>query len=240
MVTRVQATSSVILLAVVLMLAGCAGSLTPDQQSPGPETTVEEFSYPSGWSQEGVTDLGTAVQTHRTAVGNTSRRSRLTTVDDDSNRTIVRTLDTDVGTASVRFSDTLFGNDIHAYYNATGVFEYDRTTDELSRSPGENWNPDRIASQERLGRPLVYLEMNATRTVSVQGTTAVRYTVTGFRDPDSIPFDTATGQITVAEEGFIAAYNITRASDGNSRQTRYDLSEVGTATVSRPAWMPDE
>ncbi|WP_411799266.1 hypothetical protein [Halonotius sp. F2-221B] len=87
---------------------------------------------------------------------------------------------------------------------------------------------------------MVSLDMNATRTVTVEGTTAVRYTVSGFRDPDSIPFDTAAGHITVAEEGFIAEYNITRASDGNSRQARYDLSEVGTATVNPPAWMPDE
>ncbi|TQQ82478.1 hypothetical protein EWF95_01155 [Halonotius roseus] len=152
----------------------------------------------------------------------------------------MRTLDTDAGTALVRFSDTLFGADEHYYYSSAGVFEYDRTTGELSRNPGENWNPERIASHEQLRRPLVYLEMNATKTVTVEETTAVRYTVTGFRDPDSIPFDTATGQITVAEEGFIAEYNITRASDGNSRQERYDLSEVGTATVSRPAWMPDE
>ena len=240
MVSRVQAARSVILLPIVLMLAGCAGLPATDKQSPGPESTVAEFSYPSGWSQEGVTDLGTAVQTHQTAVENTSRRSRLTIVDDDSNRPIVRTLDTDAGTASVRFSDTLFGNDIHAYYNAAGVFEYDRTTGELNRSPDKNWDPDRIASHDRLRRPMVSLDMNATRTVTVEGTTAVRYTVSGFRDPDSIPFDTAAGHITVAEEGFIAEYNITRASDGNSRQARYDLSEVGTVTVNRPAWMPDE
>ena len=239
MVTRVQAARSVILLAVVLMLAGCAGLPATDKQS-APETTVEEFSYPSGWSQEGMTDLGSAIQTHRTAVENTSRRSRFTTADDDSNRTVVRTLDTDAGTASVRFSDTLFGADEHYYYSSAGVFEYDRTTGELSRNPGENWNPERIASHEQLRRPMVYLEMNATRTVTVEGTTAVRYTVTGFRDPDSIPFDTATGHITVAEEGYIAGYNITRASDGNSRQERYDLSAFGNATVSRPAWMPDE
>ena len=239
MVTRVQAARSVVLLAVVLMLAGCAGFPSTDTQS-APETTVEEFSYPSGWSQEGVTDLGTAVQTHRTAVENTSRRSRLTIADDDSNRTIVRTLDTDAGTASVRFSDTLFGSDEHYYYNSAGVFEYDRTTGELSRNPGENWNPNRIASHERLRRPLLYLEMNATRTVTVEGTTAVRYTATGYRDPDSIPFDAATGHITVAEEGFIAEYNLTRENEGYSRQARYDLSEVKTATVTRPAWLPDE
>ena len=87
---------------------------------------------------------------------------------------------------------------------------------------------------------MVYLEMNATRTVTVEGTTAVRYTVTGFRDPDSIPFDTATGHITVAEEGFIAEYNITRENEGYVQQSSYNLSAFGNATVNRPAWMPDE
>ncbi|WP_411799267.1 hypothetical protein [Halonotius sp. F2-221B] len=61
----------------------------------------------------------------------------------------MRTLDTDAGTASVRFSDTLFGNDIHAYYNAAGVFEYDRTTGELNRSPDETGI--RIASTHTIG-----------------------------------------------------------------------------------------
>ncbi|MFC7042032.1 DUF7537 family lipoprotein [Halonotius sp. GCM10025705] len=239
MVNRVRGPRSVMLLAVVLILAGCTGSPTPEQQSPAPEATVENVSYPSGWSQEGIADIGTAIQTHKTTVQNTSRTSRLSTVDDDSNRTVVRTLDTDAGAASIRWTDTLFGSDEHYYYTAEGVFEYDRTTGELSRNPDENWTPSRVASQEGLEQPLVALELNATRTVTVAETTAVRYRVTGFKDPDSVPFDTASGQITVSEAGFIAEYNITRASEGNTRQTRYDLSAVGTATVNRPAWLPD-
>ena len=240
MINRLRGLGSVVLLAVLLTVAGCAGSPATEQQSPAPEVTVENVSYPTGWSQEGITDIGAAIQTHKTTVRNTSRTSRLTTIDDDSNRTVVRTLDTDAGTASIRWTDTLFESDVHSYYTPAGVFEYDRTTGELSQNPDQDWNPNRVTSHEGLQQPLVALEMNATRTVTVEETTAVSYTVTGFKDPDSIPYDTASGHVTVAEEGFIAEYNITRENDEYTRQTSYELSEFGTATVTRPAWMPDE
>lgn len=81
--------------------------------------------------------------------------------------------------------------------------------------------------------------MNAAETVAVGGTTAVRYDVTGIEDPDSVPADTAAGHVTVAAEGFIAAYDITRGNDGFTRRTTYDISEFGTATVPRPTWLSE-
>ena len=240
MVDRLRGSLPAITLAVLILLAGCSGSPATDQEASTPESTVENFSYPSGWSQEGITDVFAALQTHDETVNNTSRRSRLVTTDDDSNRTVVRTLDTDNSTASVRFIATLFGNDIHSYYSDEGVFEYDRTTGELNRSLGEEWTPTRVASHEELQRPLLNLDVNATETVTVEGMTAVRYTVTGIRDPDSTPANNATGHIVVTERGYIAAFNITRGNDDYSRQTSYELSEFGNATVTRPAWMPDE
>ncbi|WP_340100178.1 hypothetical protein [Salinibaculum salinum] len=44
----------------------------------------------------------------------------------------------------------------------------------------------------------------------------------------------------IAEEGFIAEYDVTRGNDEFTRQTRYNLSELETATVTRPTWMLDE
>jgi len=203
---------------------------------------VENFSYPSGWSQEEIADLSVALQTHDETVNNTSRRSRLSITDEDSNRTTVRTVDTDAGTASVRWSDTLFGSDVHYYFSAEGVFEYDRTTGELNRNPDEIWTQARVASHERLQlqRPLLELDVNATETVTVEGTTAVRYNVTGIRDPIRVPANNATGHVVVTETGYIAEFNITRGNDEFSRQTRYGVSEFGNATVARPAWMPEE
>ena len=230
----------VLLLAVLVLLAGCSGLPATDQQTPTPQPTVENFSYPSGWSQEEITDLTVALRTNDETVENVSRTSRLVITDEDSNRTVVRTVDTDAGTGSIRFIATQFDADMHAYYSDEGVFEYDRTTGELSRMPEENWTTADVATVAGLKRPLRNLEVNATETVSVEGTTAVRYTVTGIEDPDSVPSNTATGHVTVAEDGFIAEYNITRGNDKFTRQTRYDLSAFGNATVTRPAWMPDE
>ncbi|WP_243838033.1 hypothetical protein [Halobacterium sp. R2-5] len=180
------------------------------------------------------------MRTHDETLKNASRTSRLVTTGGDSNRTMVRTVDTDAGTGSLRFIDTALGIDIHVYYSPEGVFEYNRITGELSRMPDENWTTAGVATQPELDRPLRNLEMNATETVTVGGETAVRYTVTGIRDPDSVPSDTATGHVTVAEAGFIAEYDVTRGNDEFTRQTRYNLSALETATVTRPAWLPDE
>jgi hypothetical protein len=214
--------------------------VTDGQESPS-EPTVEDFSYPSGWSQDRIADLPVALETHDETVNNASRSTRLSIIDEDSNRTTVRTVDTDAGTALVRWSDTLFGSDVH-YYSAEGVFEYDRTTRELTRNPDENWSRARVASHERLQlqRALSELEVNATETVTVEGTTAVRYNVTGIRDTRRVPANNATGHVVVTEGGYIAEFNVTRGNDGFFRQTRYDVSEFGDATVTRPAWMPEE
>jgi hypothetical protein len=240
MVDLPRASRPAVFLTVAVLVAGCSGLPVVDQQTATPQPTVTEFSYPAGWSQAGMTDFSVALETHDETVENVSRESRLVVTDEDSNRTVVRTLDTGAGTGSVRFVDTQLHNDIHAYYSAEGVFEYDRTTGELRRMPDENWAAADVATVAGLERPLRNLELNATDTVSVEGTTAVRYTVTGIRNPDSVPSNTATGYVTVAREGFIAAYNVTRGNEEFTRQTRYDLSAFGTATVTRPPWMPDD
>lgn len=240
MVDRLRGALPAIALTVVVLLAGCSGLPATGQQEPTPESTVESFSYPPGWSQGGITDVAVAVRTHDATVNDTSRRSRLSITGEDSNRTVVRTVDTDAGTASVRWIDTEFGGDIHAYYSAEGVFEYDRTTGELNRNPDEKWTQARVASHEGIRRPLSRLEVNATETVIVEGTTAVRYNVTGITEPHRVPADNATGYVIVAEEGYIAEFDITRGNDGFSRQTTYEVSEFGNATVTRPEWMPEE
>jgi hypothetical protein len=234
MVDPLRGALPAVTLVVVLLLAGCSGLPATDRQESTPEPTVESFSYPSGWSQDGITDLSVALETHDATVNDTSRRSRLSITDGDSNRTVVRTVDADAGTVSVRWTDTEFGGNVHAYYSAEGVFEYDRTTGELQRNPDENWTQARVGSKERVERTLLELDVNATETGTVEGTTAVRYNVTGIEDPVSVPADNATGHVVVTEEGYIAEYDVTRGNDGFARQTRYEVSEFGTATVPRP------
>ncbi|MFC7132683.1 MULTISPECIES: hypothetical protein [Salinibaculum] len=240
MVDRSYGSHRAVTLASLILLAGCTGLVATNQQTPTPEPTVENFSYPSGWSQAGITDLTVALGTNDETVENVSRKSRLVIADEDSNRTIVRVLDTEAGTGSVQLIDTQLDADIHRYYTAEGVFEYDRMTEKLSRMPDENWTAADVATVDDLKQPLRDLELNATEAVTVEGTTAVTYTVTGIRNPESVPADTATGHVTIAEEGFIAEFNITRGNDEFTRQTMYDLSAFGNATVTRPAWMPDE
>ena len=240
MVRQIRGPLPAITLALVVLLAGCSGLPVTDGQESTSEPTVETFSYPSGWSQDGIADLSVALETHDATVTNTSRRTRLRIVHEDGNRTTVRAVDPDSGTASVRWNDTLFGSDVHYYYSDEGVFEYDRTTGELTRNLDGERAPDRLASYETFTRPLLELEVNATETVTVEGTTAVRYNVTGIRDTHRVPANNATGHVVVTEKGYIAEFNVRRGNDGFSRQTRYDVSEVGDATVTRPAWMPEE
>ncbi|MUV61390.1 hypothetical protein [Halobacterium sp. CBA1126] len=238
MLTRPRRALPAIALAALLVLAGCAGLSAPDSQ-PEPETTVENFSYPPGWSQDGITDLNSAMTTHYDTVENTSRTTRLVITDDDGNRTIVRTVDVDAGTGSIQFSDTTLGSYRDAYYSSEGVFEYDPTTEEVERHPDENWTTADVAVTAGLERPLGSLELNATETVTVEGTTAVRYAVTGITDPDSVPSNDASGHVTVSEAGYVASYDVTRGNDEFTRQSEYRLSEFGTATVDRPPWLPE-
>jgi len=240
MVRRIRGPLPAITLVLVLLLAGCSGLPATDRQESTSEPTVEEFPYPSGWSQDEIADLPAALEAHDATVNNASRRTRLSIVSGDGNRTTVRAVDTDSGTASVRWSDTLFGSDVHYYYSDEGVFEYDRTTGELTRNLDEKRVPARFASYETLIRPLSEVGVNATETVTVEGTTAVRYNVTGIRDAHRVPANNATGHVVVTEKGYIAEFNVTRGNDGFSRQTRYDVSEFGDATVIRPAWMPEK
>jgi hypothetical protein len=146
----------------------------------------------------------------------------------------------DAGTGSIRFIDTELSSDFYTYYSAEGVFRYDKTTDDLRRMPDENWTTADVATAAGLRRDLLNLELNATETVTTHGTTAIRYSVVGLEDPDSEPSNTASGQITVTEDGYIAEYNITRGTEGSTRRTMYELSAFGNATVPRPAWVPDE
>ncbi|WP_435075561.1 hypothetical protein [Halorubrum sp. HHNYT27] len=227
-------------LVALVLSAGCTALPVTDGQASGPDSTVDDFSYPSGWSQDGIADLSVALRTHEETLHNTSRRSRLAIVDEDGNRTVVRTFDAENGTVSVRWSDTQFGGPMRYYFSAEGAFEYDPATGELTRNPDERWTPAGVASQEGVRRPLTELDLDATETVTVEGRTAVRYNVTGIEDPVGVPADNATGHVVVTEAGYIAAYNVTRGNDGFSRRTTYEVTDFGNATVTRPAWLPEE
>ena len=239
MVDPLRGSLPAIALVVLVLSAGCSGLPATDGRASGPDSTVESFSYPSGWSQEGITDLSVALRTHDETLRNASRRSRMVTVDGDANRTVVRTFDAGNDTVSIRWSDTEFGRTLRHYLSADGVFVYDPATEELTRNPGENWTPAEAAFHDGVRRPLTALELDATETVTVEGRTAVRYNVTGIEDSRSVPADDATGHVVVTEAGYIAAYDVTRGNDDFSLRTAYEVTEFGTATVTRPAWLPE-
>lgn len=227
-------------LVALVLSAGCTALPVTDGQASGPDATVESFSYPSGWSQDGIADLSVALRTHDETLRNTSRRSRLVRVDGDANRTVVRTFDAENDTVSIRWSDTEFGGTLRHYLSAEGVFVYDPATEELTRSPGENWTAAEVASHDGLRRPLTALALEANETVTVEGRTAVRYDVTGIEDSRSVPAHNATGHVVVTEAGYIAAYDVTRGNDDFSLRSAYEVTEFGNATVTRPAWLPEE
>lgn len=228
-------------LAALLVLAGCAGLAPTGQQASTPETTVENFSYPPGWSQDGITEIGLPEQTHDDVVRNVSRRARIVVSRDDGTRTVVRTVDVEAGTASLRWNDTLLGNKFHTYYGPEGVFDYDLESGELVRPADQNWTMTGFADIDRMGRPLSDLALEATDVVTVEETTAVRYNVTGIDDdPYVVPATNASGYITVTQTGYIASYDITRRNDDFTNHMEYRLSDFGNATVDRPSWLPDE
>lgn len=229
-------------LVLTLLLAGCSGLPATDGGTQTPTVSVENFSYPSGWSQDGIDDLSAAVATHRDAVTGVSRTARAVTLDGDDNRTIVRRVDTEAGTASIRFVDTTFDNDVSAYYSDAGVFEYDLDAGELVTRANDSWEMEDVGTfeSETLNRPLEGVTLSASDTVLVEGTTAVEYTVTGLADPDRIPADEASGTVVVTREGYVAALNVTKSNEDYWRRMTYSVTDVGSADVERPDWVPEE
>lgn len=229
-------------LVLALLLAGCSGLTATDGGAQTPTVSVENFSYPSGWSQGGVDGLSEAVETHRDAVTDVSRTTRTVTNDGENNRTVVRRVDTDAGTASLRFVDTTFGENVEVYYSNTGVFRYDLNAGDLVEISNESWKPSDVGTMERntFTRPLDGVTLGASDTVIVEGTTAVVYTVTGVTDPDQIPADDASGRVVVTREGYIASLNVTKSNDDFWRRTTYSVTDFGTSSVERPDWVPEE
>ena len=229
-------------LVLTLLLAGCSGLPATDGGAQTPTVSVENFSYPSGWSQDGIEDVSDAVATHRDAVTGVSRTTRAVTLDGEYNRTIVRRVDADAGTASLRFVDTTFDNDVSVYYSDAGVFEYDLTTGELVTRANDAWEMNDVGTveQETLSRPLDGVTLSASDTVLVEGTTAVEYTVTGLADPDRIPANEASGTVVVTREGYVASLNVTKSNEDYWREMTYSVTDVGSTDVERPDWAPEE
>lgn len=235
-------------LTLLVVLAGCFGPPASNQQSTvqtsqtvePPEETVANFSYSSGWSQEGITDLDVAVRAHHHAVAGISQRTRFVRTHDDSNRTVYRAFDAEAGVGVSRLISTGLDADIHRYYSGDGMYKYNHTSGELTRSPDEDGNGEGLTVVNGLDSGLMALELNATETVTAAGETAVTYEVTGIEDPDEVPADDATGHVTVTEDGVITSFTVTRSADGSTWTRTFELSEFGTATVTPSEWVPDE
>jgi hypothetical protein len=225
--------------AVLLVLAGCSGIPADDRTTADSNVSVETRSYPEGWSTDSV-DPTVALGTHRQTLATLSRQSRVEITDADGyNRTVRRTVDTRSQTASVRFLDSSFGTDVESYYTADSTYEYDHTTDEVTTTRDTTWNTSDVGFQasNTIVRPLRNLDVVATESLRVAGDSAINYSVRGIADNSRTPPNAATGYIIVTERGYIAEFDITKSNDDFTRRTQYELSDVGTATVSRPSWV---
>lgn len=223
---------------ILLVLAGCSGIQTNDPAATDSNASVETISYPEGWSSDSV-DSTVALGTHRQTLSNLSRQSQIETTDaDDYNRTVRRTVDTQSQTASVRFLDSSFETDIESYYTANSTYEYDHTTEEVTTIREASWNTSEVGFQasSTMIRPLRNIDIVANETLRVDGDLAIKYSVQGIKDDSRTPPNAAAGFIIVTERGYIAEFDITKSNDDFTRRTQYELSKVGTASISQPSW----
>jgi len=247
-------------LVVLVVLAGCGGGAGPDGTATPTETATPTatptptatsagdgtVTYPAGWSDAGVTDAQSALESHYRAVltgpsATVQYRSRIiraesdgaanTTMDmrlDTGDRRLYARIDGTERTREVFFADGTFRQ--WSVRNETVVGRANTTFVRVSQS---------IDNGVLRSQLLTYrLELN--ETVTRGGSTALVYDVIGVYDNTrSGTYGTATsasGRVVVSERGRVIDIQTTVTYTEGEVAYQYSQTRIGETDVPTPEW----
>jgi hypothetical protein len=212
-------------LVVLVVLAGCGGGAAPAgtatetatptaTSTPTPTTTPSSdgtMTYPDGWSDTGVTDTQSALESHYRAVltgpsATVQYRSRIVSTESDAaaNTTMEMRIDTGERQLSARVDGT---ERTREAFFADGTFQQWSVRNEtvVGRTNTTFVRASQSVDNRVLRSQLLTYRLELNRTVTRGGTTALVYDVVGaYNNTRSRTYGTATaasGRVVVSERG---------------------------------------
>jgi hypothetical protein len=252
------------LLALVVLLAGCSGGFAAD---PTPSTTVTPAplpattptaapnGYPPGMDAGGVTDAARVAHAHAETLDGRSftvtrvevrrdpdgtlreRYERTVHVAADPYRFAYRLVSFDADTTPVNRTDERWSGGTRAFASVTRGDE--RTVSETS----VRLLPENATNEQGLARLFSLLDARLVGEEIRNGTRLYRVAAgPGASVPPSI--SDASLEAVIDARGVVRAYDLSYAIDrGDDRlrvEVRVRFTAVGSTTVPRPEWVPDE
>lgn len=250
-------------ISMLVLTAGCSGILGPDETTPTTgtdapttesDTTVDE--YPSGLSENGVTNVEAAIGSHKAAIisesswvvnYNTEFTAQNQTQSISETRTVnheesveLQEVNSQYGeqvtykVASEGWRQQTAQNSTQYAYAATGYDSTEATHSPMLTSFLGNVNYEQSQSVER------------------DGTTYITYEATGLPADSELAgpanssseVENLSSSFTVTESGSITEFDFS-ATVVSEEQSNSDVnislvfSEIGTTTVNEPAWLGD-
>jgi hypothetical protein len=265
---------AVTIVAVVLVvLAGCAGGGGPDG-TPTAETGTESTTrtptatatatptstaapadgsgaraYPGGWSETGVTDVQSALESHYRAVltgpsVTVQYRSRIVSAERD--RASNTTLDMRIDTGERRLYADIEGAERHreAFFANRTLSEWSVRNETIAgRSDPSFVRVTQSIDDDVLRSQLLLYRLEVNETVARGDTTAFVYDVVGVHENTlSGTFGRATdasGRVVVSGRGRLLALETTVTYTGGRVTYRYAQARIGGTEVPTPEWAAD-
>jgi hypothetical protein len=204
-------------------------------------------TYPDGWSDTGVTDTQSALESHYRAVltgpsATVQYRSRIVSAESDqaANTTMDMRLDTGGRRLSARIDGTERTREV---FFADGTFRQWSVRNEtvVGRSNATFVRAAQSIDNGVLRSQLLTYRLELNGTVTRGGTTALVYDVVGvYNNTRSGTYGTATaasGRVVVSERGRVVDLQTTVTYTRGTVAYRYSQTRIGGTEVPTPEWL---
>lgn len=261
---RIEATT--LALAVLVVLAGCGGAVsggdgtatetatptTTETATPTPTPTGTpagdaNVAYPAGWSDTGVMDTQSALESHYRAVltgpsATVQYRSR--PISAESDQATNTTMDMRIDTGERRLYARVNGTErTREVFFANGTFRQWSVRNEtvVGRSNSSFVRASQSVDNRVLRSQFLTYRLELNRTVTRDGSTALVYDVVGvYNNTVSRTYGTATsasGRVVVSERGRVTDLRTTVTYTRGTVAYRYSQTRIGETDVPTPAWL---
>jgi hypothetical protein len=262
----------VVAVALLIVVAGCGGAGTGGDATPGasagatptepatgtatpappptPTRTAapapDSVSPPAGWSEAGVNDTQTALESHYRAVlsgPSTTVTYRSSALAADDNGSINTTLDMRVDTGERRLFAAIDGRESHreAFFADRTLTQWSvRNETVVGRSNTSFIRVTQSVDNGVLRSQLLLYRLEFNGTVTRDGAAVLVYDVVGaYENAVSGQYgaaDSASGRIVVTETGRVLQIETAVTYDEAEVQYTYTQLRIGETTVDAPSW----